>query len=88
MRTTPFLTAILLILSVLALAGAARGDAGVGACVLGQGFSVTTSAAAGPFAGANVGTASQSGVYVDQGQYEAQCCAETGQAPDCFRPAA
>lgn len=87
MRTTPILTAIVLTLSVMVLTNVAGADAGVGACALGQGFSLTTPVVASPFVGVNVGLRnSTTGVYATQAQYEAQCCAEGNMAPDCFRP--
>ena len=89
MRTTSVLVATFLIVSTMVLAQVVGADAGVGACVIGQGFSLTTAAATGPFAGVNVGmTNSTTGAYTTQAEYEAQCCAETHQPPDCFRPAA
>lgn len=90
MRTTaPVLTAILLTLSAMVLTNVVGADAGVGACVLGQGASLTTSSAPSPFVGVNVGVNnSTSGAYLSQAEYEAQCCAEGNMAPDCFRPVA
>ncbi|HET6403830.1 MAG TPA: hypothetical protein VFH78_04230 [Candidatus Thermoplasmatota archaeon] len=89
MRWTPVATAAFLTLSMMVLTGVAAADAGAGACVLGYGFSATTPAAGSPFVGVNVGLKnSTSGAHTEQGAYEAQCCAEADQAPDCFRPAA
>lgn len=56
---------------------------GVGVCVMGNGASISDGTD--PFVGANVGTVAP-GVYTSQGEYEAACCAETGQPPDCFDP--
>lgn len=81
--------ALLLTLSMMVLTNVVGADAGVGACVLGQGASLTTASAPGPFVGVNVGISnSTSGAYTSQAEYEAQCCAEGDMAPDCFAPVA
>ncbi len=59
---------------------------GVGACVLGNGFDFYAADIPGPYTGVNVGTTSETNVFSDPAAYEAQCCAEAGQAPDCFAP--
>lgn len=56
---------------------------GAGVCVLGNGASVSDGTD--PFVGVNVGTVAP-GAYTSQADYEAACCAETGQPPDCFEP--
>jgi hypothetical protein len=66
--------------------GGAQADVGVGACVVGNGFSFGAAGTPDAYAGVNVGQNSETGVYDNQVDYETQCCAETGQEPDCFKP--
>lgn len=81
----PLLSSLLLVLSA---AGAATAESGVGLCVLGEGASLYTSAGA-TFVGVNVGwDNSTTSAHTARAAYEAECCAETHQPPDCFRPAA
>ena len=83
------LAATLFVLSTMVLADLALADAGVGACVAGQGVSFYGSSPASAYVGLNVGYAnSTTGVHTDRATYEATCCAEGNQPPDCFRPAA
>ena len=87
MRVSPLLMVTVLTASTMVLTGFAAADGGVGACVLGNGFSLTSPSVPTPFVGVNVGvTNSTSGAYTTQAQYEAECCAEGDMAPDCFRP--
>ena len=80
---------MLLVLSTMLLTNLALADAGVGACVAGQGASFYDAANEGPYVGVNVGYAnSTTGVHTERAAYETACCAETDQPPDCFRPAA
>lgn len=87
-----------LAVSMMMLAGLASAD-GVGGCVAGQGFNFQPQLGTGAYAGVNVaspaadpsglfgfGQGSETGVYSTPAEYEAQCCAETGQQPDCFAP--
>jgi hypothetical protein len=56
---------------------------GAGVCVAGNGASASDGTD--PYVGVNVGTVAP-GAFTNQAEYEAACCAETGQAPDCFEP--
>lgn len=56
---------------------------GAGVCVVGQGASISDGSE--PFVGVNVGTVAP-GAFTSQADYEAACCAETSQPPDCFEP--
>ncbi|MCA1814072.1 MAG: hypothetical protein LC624_08995 [Halobacteriales archaeon] len=58
---------------------------GAGACVAGNGFDFTADQV-GVFVGVNAGQNSETGVFTDQGGFEAACCAENNQPPDCFNP--
>ena len=87
MKSISFVLSIMIALwfaTAVGIAGAS--DAGVGVCVLGNGATFTTPEAQNTFVGVNVGQNSETGVYGDQVAYETQCCAETGQEPDCFEP--
>lgn len=76
-----------LALSMMVLSGlVVADDTGFGACVLGNGFDINDASGSGPYRGVNVGESSGVNVYEDAASYEAQCCAETGQPPDCFAP--
>lgn len=76
-----------LALSMMILAGnVLADDTGAGVCVLGVGTDLNDNTGAGPYAGVNVGQNSATGVYSTSGDFETQCCAETGSAPDCFAP--
>ena len=77
--------ALMMLVYMSMFVGVAMADPGAGVCVAGNGASLGIPAA-GSFTGVNVGTASATGVYDSQEDYEAECCAETGQAPDCFQP--
>lgn len=68
--------------------GIGRADVTAGVCVLGYGaeannLPVPTDPT---FIGVNVGMNSETDVYDSQEDFETQCCAETGQPPDCFEP--
>ncbi|HUS62244.1 MAG TPA: hypothetical protein VMY34_08610 [Acidimicrobiales bacterium] len=65
----------------------ARADVGGGACAFGTGFGVSIpDPTTNVYVGVNVGENSETGVFDNQTDYETQCCAETGQEPDCFDP--
>ena len=87
MKSVTMFVAGSLALSMMVLAGmASAADTGAGVCVAGIGASLNDDTGPGPYAGVNVGTASETGAYDNNEDFEAQCCAETGQPPDCFAP--
>lgn len=99
MKSITMFVAGSLALWMMVLTGAMASDTGVGVCVLGQGGSLNDETGPGPYVGVNVGTpttdptgvfgfgqGSETGAYDNNEDYEAQCCAETGQTPDCFAP--
>ena len=92
------LMALSMLLYMSMFIGVAVADPGAGVCALGNGVSIGIDVD-GSFTGVNVGSpvadpsgalgfgqGSATGIYSDQADYEGQCCAETGQPPDCFEP--
>lgn len=86
MKNAIFL-AITLTFSMMVLTGAVRAEGGVGVCAAGLGASLHSSSAP-SYVGVNAGTNSESGMFSERSSFESQCCAETGQPPECFAPAA
>jgi hypothetical protein len=77
--------ALMMLVYMSMFVGVAMADPGAGACAAGNGVSIGIDVD-GSFTGVNVGQNSETGIYSDQTDYETQCCAETGQEPDCFEP--
>lgn len=85
MRSLTFLLATSVLVSMAMLVGVAMADdTGVGVCIVGNGASLNDAAGAGPYVGLNVNTTSGPSTYSNQSGFYKQCCAETGQEPDCF----